>query len=89
MAHYRRQLHVDILAVSMPMNRVRLNVDATRLERARRLNLDLSIVFEAALADAIRRKKNATWVRRNGAALRAYNEHLEEHGVFSESLRSF
>lgn len=29
------------------------------------------------------------WLRRNRAALDAYNRHVEEHGVFSEGLRSF
>lgn len=29
------------------------------------------------------------WIRRNGDALAAYNRHVEEHGVFSEGLRSF
>ena len=29
------------------------------------------------------------WLKRNGAAITAYNKHVEEHGVFSEGLRSF
>lgn len=29
------------------------------------------------------------WLRRNRAALEAYNEHIEKDGVFSEGLRSF
>jgi len=29
------------------------------------------------------------WLKRNRAALDAYNKHVEKHGVFSESLRSF
>jgi len=29
------------------------------------------------------------WLRRNRAALDAYNEHVEKHGVFSNGLRSF
>ena len=29
------------------------------------------------------------WLQRNRAALIAYNEHIEKHGVFSEGLRSF
>jgi transcriptional regulator with XRE-family HTH domain len=29
------------------------------------------------------------WLKRNRAALDAYNEHIEKHGVFSEGLRSF
>ncbi len=29
------------------------------------------------------------WLRRNRAALDAYNKHVDKHGVFSEGLRSF
>jgi transcriptional regulator with XRE-family HTH domain len=29
------------------------------------------------------------WLKRNRAALDAYNEHVKKHGVFSEGLRSF
>ena len=66
-----------------------LSVDDALLERARRLKLNLSQVFEAGLADAIRRREAEEWLKRNRAALEAYNEHVEKHGVFSEGLRSF
>ena len=29
------------------------------------------------------------WLKRNRAALDAYNEYAEKHGVFSDGLRSF
>ena len=66
-----------------------LSVDEKLLERARRLKLNLSQVLEDGLAEAIRREESAAWLRRNRAALEAYNEHLEKHGVFSDGLRSF
>ena len=66
-----------------------LSVDERLLARARRLGLNLSQVLEAGLADAIRRQEREAWLRKNRAALEAYNEHVERHGVFSEGLRSF
>ena len=66
-----------------------LSVDEKLLARARRMKLNLSQVLEAGLAEAIRRKERAEWLRKNRAALDAYNEHVEKHGVFSEGLRSF
>ena len=66
-----------------------LSVDEKLLERARRMKLNLSQVLEAGLAEAIRREERAEWLRRNRAALEAYNEHVEKHGVFSDGLRSF
>jgi hypothetical protein len=36
----------------------------------------------------LRRRKDKNWLKRNRAALEAYNVHVE-HGVFSDGLRSF
>ena len=66
-----------------------LSVDERLLERARQLKLNLSQVLEAGLEDAIRREEAAEWLKRNRAALEAYNEHVEKHGVFSDGQRSF
>ncbi|HTQ77964.1 MAG TPA: type II toxin-antitoxin system CcdA family antitoxin [Burkholderiales bacterium] len=66
-----------------------LSVDERLLARARRLNLNLSQVFEAGLSEAIRREEREAWLRKNRAALEAYNQHVERHGVFSDGLRSF
>jgi antitoxin CcdA len=66
-----------------------LSVDGKLLARARRLKLNLSRVFEAGLAEAIRREERAAWLRKNRAALEAYNEHVEKHGAYSDGLRSF
>ena len=66
-----------------------LSVDDRLLERARRLKLNLSKVFEASLQDAVRRHEAEQWLRRNRAALDAYNDHIEKHGAFSDGMRSF
>lgn len=66
-----------------------LTVDSQLLESARALNLNLSQVFEAGLSAAVRQRQREEWLRRNRAALEAYNEHVEKDGVFSDGLRSF
>ncbi|HMA89644.1 MAG TPA: type II toxin-antitoxin system CcdA family antitoxin [Burkholderiales bacterium] len=66
-----------------------LSVDERLLERARQLKLNLSQVLGAGLEEAIRREEGTRWLARNRAALDAYNEHVEKHGVFSDGLRSF
>ena len=48
-----------------------------------------TVLDETGLAEAIRREERAEWLRRNRAAIEAYNEHVEKHGVFSDGLRSF
>jgi antitoxin CcdA len=66
-----------------------VTIDEVLLERARRLKLNLSQVLEAALTEALPRDEAEKWLERNRAALEAYNDHLEKHGVFSDVLRSF
>ena len=66
-----------------------LSVDGELLDSAKRLNLNLSQVFEAGLSAAIREKQRAQWLNKNRAALEAYNDHVERDGVFSDGMRSF
>ena len=66
-----------------------LSIDRDLLDRARRLKLNLSQAVETGLAEAIRRHERAQWLEKNRAAIEAYNEHVEKHGVFSDGLRSF
>lgn len=66
-----------------------LSVDSKLLDDAKRLNLNLSQVFEAGLDRAIRQKQREDWLKKNRSALDAYNDYVEKHGVFSNGLRSF
>lgn len=66
-----------------------LSADESLLDQARLLKLNLSQVFEAGLTAAIRGRQREEWLRKNRAAIDAYNEHVERDGVFSDGLRSF
>jgi antitoxin CcdA len=66
-----------------------LSVDTDLLERAKRLKLNLSQVFETGLGEAIRQRQREEWLKKNRAAIKAYNEYVDKHGVFSDGLRSF
>jgi len=66
-----------------------LSVDSKLLEDAKRLNLNLSQVFEAGLEQAIRQRQREDWLKKNRRALDAYNDYVEKHSVFSNGLRSF
>ena len=91
-------MRINLLTPSMPTPTIatrrrkkaaNLSVDDKLLEQARRLKLNLSQVFEAGLTEAIRQRQREEWLQKNRAALDAYNEHVEKHGVFSDGLRSF
>jgi len=58
-----------------------------RRKRATNLTVDEELLTR--LAQAIRKREAEEWLKRNRAALDAYNARMEKNGVFSEGLRSF
>jgi antitoxin CcdA len=76
----------DQLAPKKPTN---LSVNEELLARARAHNINLSATLEQALVEALRCKEREAWLAENQAAIERYNERVEQHGVFSDTLRSF
>jgi len=76
----------DTQALRRPIN---LTANADLLAKARALNINLSAIFEQALAEALRIEQRRRWLAENQAAIEAYNAQVEERGVFSDGLRSF
>jgi antitoxin CcdA len=72
-----------------PKRAVNLSINADLLRRAKELNINLSATMEQALVAALRKKARDQWVAENKAAMEAYNEYMDKHGVFSDGLRSF
>jgi antitoxin CcdA len=72
-----------------PKRAANLSINADLLSKARELNINLSATLEQALVEALRKKARDRWVAENKAAMEAYNEYVDEHGAFSDGLRSF
>jgi len=68
---------------------VNLTVPARLVDAARAADINLSATLEQALEEALRRKRREQWLVDNAAGVLAYNEQVEEHGAFADSLRSF
>ena len=68
---------------------VNLSINSDLLAVARELNINLSATMEAALAEAVKRKRGERWLAENQAAIAAYNERVATDGVFSDGLRKF
>ena len=66
-----------------------VTIDADLLKQARALNVNLSATLEEALADLVRHRRREHWLAENRAAITAYNQHVAEHGCFSDRLRRF
>lgn len=76
----------DTQAPKRPAN---LSVNGDLLSKAKALDINLSATLEQALATTLRERRRTQWLAQNKAAIEAYNDHVEQHGVFSDGLRSF
>ena len=68
---------------------VNLTIDAALLREARERDINLSATLERALSDALRQRRREHWLAENKPAIAAYNEQLDAHGAFADTLRSF
>jgi antitoxin CcdA len=53
------------------------------------LNINLSAAVEQALAEIVRNHQQEQWLAANQEAIDIYNQQVEQHGTFSDGLRSF
>ena len=75
--------------LNAPKKATNLSINSDLLRQARDLDINLSSTLEQALADALKERQRAQWLAENRQAIRSYNAHVEENGVFSDGLRSF
>jgi antitoxin CcdA len=66
-----------------------VSIRSDLLDAAREAGVNLSATLERALAEELASVKRARWREENRDAIAAYNEYVEEHGAFSDGLRSF
>ena len=76
--------------------RITVELDAKAIAAAREAGIDLSELLSRALLrllpqlDASERQQAARqWYEENRAAVDAYNEMIETHGLFSDGVRAF
>lgn len=75
--------------IQAPKRSANLSVNEDLLSKAREQNINLSATLEQALTLALQEKQRVQWLAENKAAIEAYNQHVEQQGVFSDGLRSF
>ena len=74
-------------SVAKRATNVSIRVDL--LDAARDAGVNLSATLERALAEELASLKRARWREENRGAIAAYNEFVDEHGTFSDGIRSF
>jgi antitoxin CcdA len=66
-----------------------VSIRSDLLEAAREAGVNLSATLERALAEELASVKRARWREENREAIASYNDYVDEHGAFSDGLRSF
>lgn len=69
--------------------KVNLSIEAAVIREARELELNMSRVAEAAIAEAARLERNRRWREENREALEAYAREIERDGLPLGRYRSF
>ena len=76
--------------MSLPAKKpTNLSIRTDLLEQARALDINLSSELEKHLVEVIRRRRAEQWLKDNREAIEAYNRYVEQHGVWSDGLRTF
>jgi antitoxin CcdA len=76
----------DIHAPKKPTN---VSINSDLLTKARKLKINLSATLETALTELVNARQRELWKDENKTAIETYNKLIEEHGTFSDGLRSF
>ena len=79
-------LGFDTQAPKKPTN---VSINSDLLAKAKELKINLSATLETALTELASTRQRELWKRENKIAIEAYNQLVEEHGTFSDDLRSF
>jgi len=82
----KRMKIFDIQAPKKPTN---LSINSDLLSKARKMNINLSATLENALARQLQISQREQWLQENEKAIQAYNDFVENEGVFSDDVRSF
>ncbi|MDB6106060.1 MAG: CcdB antidote CcdA [Gammaproteobacteria bacterium] len=66
-----------------------VSIRSDLLDAAREAGVNLSATLERALAEELATLQRTRWREENRDAIAAYNDYVEEHGTFSDGVRSF
>lgn len=75
--------------VNSPKKATNLTINSELLSLAKKLNINISSVLEKALVEIVKQKKREQWLKANQKAIEIYNETINEHGLFSDEMRTF
>ncbi len=72
-----------------PKKPTNLTINSDLLVKAKELKINISSVLEQALAEKLKQTQKDEWLQENSESIASYNEHIEQFGVFSDTVRTF
>ena len=72
-----------------PKKPTTLTINSDLLIKAKELKINISSVLEQALAERLKQTQKDEWLKENSESIANYNEHIEQFGVFSDTVRTF
>jgi len=66
-----------------------VSIRSDLLDSARAAGVNLSATLERALREELANLRRERWREENREAIASYNDYVEEHGTFSDGVRSF
>lgn len=82
------KMSLDINPVS-PKKPTNVSLNADLLAKAKSLKINVSAILEQALIAKLQEHERQQWQQKNADRIQAYNQHLEQNGLFSDSVRKF
>ena len=79
----------DLYNTTAPKKAANLSVNSDLLKKTRALNINLSATLERALKEELAKRESSHWIEENRAAIKSYNEFVEQHGCFGDEFREF
>lgn len=68
---------------------VNLSLEASLIERAKALDLNLSQALEAKLREIIREAEARRWESENSEAIESFNRYVDQHGTIGDEYRRY
>ena len=72
-----------------PKKPTNLSVNSDLLKKTKALNINLSATLEQALREKLAETEANKWKKENKRAIEAYNDFVEENGLFADEHRQF
>ena len=79
----------ELYNVTAPKKAANLSVNSDLLRKTRELNINLSATLERALKEELSKRQSEQWAEENRAAIKSYNDFVEQYGCFGDEFREF